>query len=121
MWKLIDGDLSYLGNNHMKEENYRCAVECYTKAIDLDLRNAVYYGNRYLQQADWLHTLLLYHRKLYSFTPDQVLVEGTVQLTLSLCRAAAHSKLGNYTEATGDCERAIAIDPMYSKAYGRMG
>lgn len=34
----------------MKEENYRCAVECYTKAIDLDLRNAVYYCNRYLQQ-----------------------------------------------------------------------
>uniref|UniRef100_A0A3Q3DJ89 Small glutamine-rich tetratricopeptide repeat-containing protein beta n=1 Tax=Hippocampus comes TaxID=109280 RepID=A0A3Q3DJ89_HIPCM len=69
------------GNNHMKEENYRCAVECYTKAIDLDLRNAVYYCNR----------------------------------------AAAHSKLGDYTEATGDCERAIGIDPSYSKAYGRMG
>ncbi|KAM8828607.1 small glutamine-rich tetratricopeptide repeat-containing protein beta isoform 1-T4 [Spinachia spinachia] len=69
------------GNNHMKEENYRCAVECYTKAIVMDLRNAVYYCNR----------------------------------------AAAHSKLGNYTEATGDCERAIGIDPTYSKAYGRMG
>lgn len=37
------------------------------------------------------------------------------------CRAAAHSKLGNYTEATCDCERAIGIDPTYSKAYGRMG
>ncbi|PWA26817.1 hypothetical protein CCH79_00001144 [Gambusia affinis] len=35
--------------------------------------------------------------------------------------AAAHSKLGNYTEATADCERAIGIDPTYSKAYGRMG
>uniref|UniRef100_A0A8C2ZNH5 Small glutamine-rich tetratricopeptide repeat-containing protein beta n=1 Tax=Cyclopterus lumpus TaxID=8103 RepID=A0A8C2ZNH5_CYCLU len=69
------------GNNHMKEENYRCAVECYTKAIELDLRNAVYYCNR----------------------------------------AAAHSKLGNYTEATGDCDRAIGIDPSYSKAYGRLG
>lgn len=38
-----------------------------------------------------------------------------------LSRAAAHSKLGNYTEATSDCEKAIAIDPTYSKAYGRMG
>lgn len=37
------------------------------------------------------------------------------------CRAAAHSKLGNYIEATCDCERAIGIDPTYSKAYGRMG
>lgn len=33
----------------MKEENYRCAVECYTKAIELDLRNAVYYCNRWLK------------------------------------------------------------------------
>jgi len=42
-------------------------------------------------------------------------------LSGGLCRAAAHSKLGNYAEATGDCERAIGIDPGYSKAYGRMG
>lgn len=48
--------LFFLGNNHMKEENYRCAVECYTKAIDLDLRNAVYYCNRYLQ----LQALLIF-------------------------------------------------------------
>ncbi|KAM8871836.1 small glutamine-rich tetratricopeptide repeat-containing protein beta [Synchiropus picturatus] len=34
------------GNNHMKEENYRSAVECYSRAIELDLRNAVYYCNR---------------------------------------------------------------------------
>lgn len=36
-------------------------------------------------------------------------------------RAAAQSKLNNYREAIKDCERAIAIDPKYSKAYGRMG
>uniref|UniRef100_A0A8C6V8D7 Small glutamine rich tetratricopeptide repeat co-chaperone alpha n=1 Tax=Naja naja TaxID=35670 RepID=A0A8C6V8D7_NAJNA len=36
-------------------------------------------------------------------------------------RAAAYSKLGNYAGAVRDCERAISIDPKYSKAYGRMG
>ncbi|ELV09270.1 Small glutamine-rich tetratricopeptide repeat-containing protein alpha [Tupaia chinensis] len=36
-------------------------------------------------------------------------------------RAAAYSKLGNYAGAVRDCERAICIDPAYSKAYGRMG
>ncbi|XP_033375988.1 small glutamine-rich tetratricopeptide repeat-containing protein alpha, partial [Parus major] len=36
-------------------------------------------------------------------------------------RAAAYSKLGNYAGAVRDCERAIGIDPGYSKAYGRMG
>lgn len=35
-----------LGNNHMKEENYAAAVDCYTQAIDLDPNNAVYYCNR---------------------------------------------------------------------------
>lgn len=40
---------------------------------------------------------------------------------LCVPRAAAYSKLGNYTGAVQDCERAICIDPSYSKAYGRMG
>ncbi|XP_033615709.1 small glutamine-rich tetratricopeptide repeat-containing protein alpha isoform X1 [Fukomys damarensis] len=38
-----------------------------------------------------------------------------------LCRAAAYSKLGDYAGAVRDCERAICLDPAYSKAYGRMG
>ncbi|XP_014247279.1 small glutamine-rich tetratricopeptide repeat-containing protein alpha-like isoform X2 [Cimex lectularius] len=36
-------------------------------------------------------------------------------------RAAAHSKLHNYTQAIVDCKIAIEIDPSYSKAYGRLG
>uniref|UniRef100_A0A224Z814 Small glutamine-rich tetratricopeptide repeat-containing protein alpha n=1 Tax=Rhipicephalus zambeziensis TaxID=60191 RepID=A0A224Z814_9ACAR len=34
------------GNNMMKLEMYTAALECYTKAISLDGRNAVYYCNR---------------------------------------------------------------------------
>ncbi|KAH7970342.1 hypothetical protein HPB49_004068 [Dermacentor silvarum] len=34
------------GNNMMKIEMYTAALECYTKAISLDGRNAVYYCNR---------------------------------------------------------------------------
>lgn len=36
-------------------------------------------------------------------------------------RAAVHSKLGNHTLAIKDCHTALAIDPSYSKAYGRLG
>lgn len=43
------------------------------------------------------------------------------KIFFSHLRAAAQSKLNNYNEAIKDCERAIAIDPKYSKAYGRMG
>ncbi|XP_069483464.1 small glutamine-rich tetratricopeptide repeat-containing protein beta [Ambystoma mexicanum] len=34
------------GNNHMKEENYSAAVDCYNQAVQLDPNNAVYYCNR---------------------------------------------------------------------------
>eukprot|EP00111_Clytia_hemisphaerica_P004375 TCONS_00012514-protein len=34
------------GNGLMKEANYSGAVDCYTKAIKLDSRNAIYYCNR---------------------------------------------------------------------------
>lgn len=36
-------------------------------------------------------------------------------------RAAAHSKLGNHQAAIEDCNRALELDPTYSKAYGRLG
>ncbi|CAH2296237.1 small glutamine-rich tetratricopeptide repeat-containing beta [Pelobates cultripes] len=36
-------------------------------------------------------------------------------------RAAAYSQLGNHSTSIKDCEKAISIDGMYSKAYGRMG
>ena len=36
-------------------------------------------------------------------------------------RAAAHSKLNQHQSAIDDCKKAITIDPLYSKAYGRMG
>ncbi|XP_034870428.1 small glutamine-rich tetratricopeptide repeat-containing protein beta isoform X1 [Mirounga angustirostris] len=79
--KRTERDEDKEGNNHMKEENFAAAVDCYTQAIELDPNNAVYYCNR----------------------------------------AAAQSKLGHYTDAIKDCEKAIAIDSKYSKAYGRMG
>jgi tetratricopeptide (TPR) repeat protein len=69
------------GNNHMKEENYTAAFDCFTQAIEPDPNNAVYYYNR----------------------------------------VAAQSKLSHYTDAIKDCEKAIAIDAKYSKAYGEMG
>ena len=36
-------------------------------------------------------------------------------------RAAAYSKISKHRQAIEDCQRALMIDPLYSKAYGRMG
>uniref|UniRef100_A0A0K2T5Q1 protein-serine/threonine phosphatase n=1 Tax=Lepeophtheirus salmonis TaxID=72036 RepID=A0A0K2T5Q1_LEPSM len=33
-------------NKHFQEEHYNYAIECYTKAIEIDPSNAVYYANR---------------------------------------------------------------------------
>lgn len=54
---------------------------------------------------------------------DLIICVGSPHLMLFFLtfRAAAYSKLGNYAGAVQDCERAIGIDPNYSKAYGRMG
>jgi len=35
-------------------------------------------------------------------------------------RAAAYTKLGNYTGAVDDAQRALQIDPAYTKAYSRL-
>lgn len=74
-------DLKNKGNQLMRDENFTEALDCYTKAISKDSRNAVYYCNR----------------------------------------AAAHSKLNHHQDAIQDCKRALQIEPLYSKAYGRMG
>lgn len=36
-------------------------------------------------------------------------------------RAAAHSKLSDFTNAIEDCKNALKIDPSYGKAWGRLG
>ncbi|XP_028040542.1 small glutamine-rich tetratricopeptide repeat-containing protein alpha-like [Bombyx mandarina] len=69
------------GNELMKAERYNEALEKYTRAIEIDPRNAVYYCNR----------------------------------------AAAHFRLCDPEAAVSDCTTALALQPDYSKAYGRLG
>ncbi|XP_065665032.1 small glutamine-rich tetratricopeptide repeat-containing protein alpha isoform X2 [Hydra vulgaris] len=44
--KLLADDLKNKGNEFMKTEQYDEAIDSYTKAIELDSKNAVYYCNR---------------------------------------------------------------------------
>lgn len=69
------------GNNLMRTEKFADALTMYTKAIEHDGSNPVFYCNR----------------------------------------AAAHSKMSAHHLAIEDCQRAVDMDPTYSKAYGRMG
>lgn len=69
------------GNELMKAERHRDALAKYTRAIEIDPRNSVYFCNR----------------------------------------AAANFKLGENVAAVADCTAALAIQPDYGKAHGRLG
>ncbi|XP_069556995.1 small glutamine-rich tetratricopeptide repeat-containing protein beta isoform X1 [Brachyistius frenatus] len=93
------------GNNHMKEENYRCAVECYTKAIDLDLRNAVYYCNRAAA-----------HSKLGNYTEATGDCERAIGIDPAYSKAygrmgLALTAMNKYPEAITYFKKALVLDP----------
>ncbi|KAF9498108.1 TPR-like protein [Pleurotus eryngii] len=69
------------GNSLMSSKKYDEAIDMYTKAVNLDSTNPVYYSNR----------------------------------------AAAHSSKGDHLSAVGDAEKAIEVDPKFTKAYHRLG
>ncbi|KAJ2948378.1 hypothetical protein O0L34_g7615 [Tuta absoluta] len=49
-------------------------------------------------------------------------VELNPRSSVYLCnRAAAHFQLGDFEAAVADCTAALAIQPYYAKAYGRLG
>uniref|UniRef100_H3D7G4 Small glutamine-rich tetratricopeptide repeat-containing protein beta n=1 Tax=Tetraodon nigroviridis TaxID=99883 RepID=H3D7G4_TETNG len=93
------------GNNHMKEENYRCAVECYTKAIELDLRNAVYYCNRAAA-----------HSKLGNYMEATCDCERAIGIDPTYSKAygrmgLALTAMSKYPEAISYFKKALVLDP----------
>ncbi|MBN3308140.1 small glutamine-rich tetratricopeptide repeat-containing protein beta [Amia ocellicauda] len=93
------------GNNHMKEENYSSAVECYTKAIELDLKNAVYYCNRAAAHSKLGH---------YSEATDDC--ERAIGIDPTYSKAygrmgLALTAMNKHTEAVTYFKKALVLDP----------
>uniref|UniRef100_A0A4W4FGX1 Small glutamine-rich tetratricopeptide repeat-containing protein beta n=1 Tax=Electrophorus electricus TaxID=8005 RepID=A0A4W4FGX1_ELEEL len=93
------------GNNHMKEENYSCAVECYTKAIHLDQRKAVYYCNRAAA-----------HSKLGNYTEATADCERAIAIEPTYSKAygrmgLALTSMSKYPEAISYFKKALVLDP----------
>ncbi|KAL4617599.1 small glutamine-rich tetratricopeptide repeat-containing protein beta isoform X1 [Arapaima gigas] len=93
------------GNNHMKEENYTSALECYTKAIDLDLRNAVYYCNRAAA-----------HSKLGNYSEATIDCERAIRIDPTYSKAYGRMGLAltakhKYPEAITYFKKALVLDP----------
>ncbi|KAA0703716.1 Small glutamine-rich tetratricopeptide repeat-containing protein beta [Triplophysa tibetana] len=93
------------GNNHMKEENYSSAVDCYTKAIELDQRNAVYYCNRAAA-----------HSKLGNYTEATGDCERAIAIDPSYSKAygrmgLALTSMSKYPSAITYFKKALELDP----------
>ncbi len=88
------------GNDMMKAEKFDKALELYTKyAVKLSVRASC------IRVVNRLRAIEL----------------DPAEKIFYCNRAAAHSRLNNHYAAVEDCQRALDMDPKYSKAYGRMG
>ncbi|XP_067872240.1 small glutamine-rich tetratricopeptide repeat-containing protein alpha-like isoform X2 [Heterodontus francisci] len=93
------------GNEQMKVENYQCAVDYYSKAIELNPSNAVYYCNR----AAALSKLGNYTgavqdcEKAIAFDPSYSKAYGRMGLALA--------SLNKYSEAVNYYKKALELDP----------
>ncbi|KFQ93157.1 Small glutamine-rich tetratricopeptide repeat-containing protein beta, partial [Nipponia nippon] len=93
------------GNNHMKEENYGAAVDCYTRAIELDPNNAVYYCNRAAAQS-----------KLNNYIEAIKDCESAIAIDPKYSKAygrmgMALTSVNKYEEAVTSYQKALDLDP----------
>uniref|UniRef100_A0A4X1UQR0 Small glutamine-rich tetratricopeptide repeat-containing protein beta n=1 Tax=Sus scrofa TaxID=9823 RepID=A0A4X1UQR0_PIG len=93
------------GNNHMKEENYAAAVDCYTQAIELDPNNAVYYCNRAAAQS-----------KLGHYTDAIKDCEKAIAIDSKYSKAygrmgLALTAMNKFEEAVTSYQKALDLDP----------
>uniref|UniRef100_A0A6I8NA55 Small glutamine rich tetratricopeptide repeat co-chaperone beta n=1 Tax=Ornithorhynchus anatinus TaxID=9258 RepID=A0A6I8NA55_ORNAN len=93
------------GNNHMKEENYGAAVDCYTQAIELDPRNAVYYCNRAAAQSKLSHYTEAIEDCERAIAIDSKYSKAYGRMGLAL------TAMNKYEEAIASYRKALDLDP----------
>ncbi|XP_032629541.1 small glutamine-rich tetratricopeptide repeat-containing protein beta [Chelonoidis abingdonii] len=93
------------GNNHMKEENYVAAVDCYTHAIELDPKNAVYYCNRAAAQSKLnnYNEAIKDCERAIAIDPKYSKAYGRMGLALT--------SMNKYQEAITSYQKALVLDP----------
>ncbi|KAM4709488.1 small glutamine-rich tetratricopeptide repeat-containing protein alpha [Discoglossus pictus] len=93
------------GNEQMKIENFESAVDFYTKALDLNPANAVYYCNRaaaYSKLGNYAGAVRDCEEAI-SIDPNYSKAYGRMGLALS--------SLNKHAEAVGFYQRALELDP----------
>ncbi|XP_030049058.1 small glutamine-rich tetratricopeptide repeat-containing protein beta [Microcaecilia unicolor] len=93
------------GNNHMKEENYGAAVDCYTQAVELDPSNAVYYCNRAAAQSKLgnCSEAIKDCERAIAIDPNYSKAYGRMGLALAA--------MNKHEEAIASYQKALNLDP----------
>lgn len=104
--KELSEKLKTEGNEFMKQEKYKEAIDCYSSAINLDGRNAVYYCNRAAA-----------YGKMGEHDKSLADCRKALELDPRYCKAyarkgLAHTALGQQDEAHECFKRALEIDPV---------
>lgn len=116
--------------------DYQQAIKDYTRVLELDSDSVTTYnrrGNAYYNLGNYQQAIKDYNMAIVieEFNVDDIRRENTlfgidqrVQTTLAESRynrGTAYSSLKNYEEALKDYDKAIELDPQFSKAYNNRG
>lgn len=138
--EISDGNL-----NDEKKESVEVAIQCLETAFDLDRNSSQNYSAKKVdllslidvpeqsevteeqkKKAEDFKNKGNVHMKNSEFQEAVTEYSNAIKLNSNnavyFCnRAAAYSKLDQHSAAIEDCKTAIALDPSYGKAYGRLG
>jgi tetratricopeptide (TPR) repeat protein len=103
------------GDERYDARDFNAAIECYTKAIELNPELSLVYFSR----ASAYSNLGRYEEAIDDYTTAIKLSPEFAQLYGN--RGAAFNELGRYEEALADLDRAIDLDPDYANAYNNRG
>ena len=90
-----------LGNSYVQEQKYKEALDCYTKAIEIDPNDPILYSNRSLM-----------HSNLNEF--DLAIEDAEIAIELKPDYSKAYLRLGKAYEGKNELEKAFQI---YMKGY----
>lgn len=93
------------GNQLMREDKFKEAIECYTKAINKDCSNAVYFCNRAAA-----HSKLADHRQAISDCQQALQIEPNYSKAYGRM-GLAYSSLNEHKKAKECYEKALQIEP----------
>jgi len=93
------------GNEKMREENFPEALSCYTKSIDTDPTNAIYYCNRAAALSK-----LNKHEEAINDCNEALKIDATYSKAYGR-KGLALSSLNRHKEAKVCLERALELDP----------